>query len=384
MPSAYLDHAASTPLRPEARAALDDALELVGNPSGHHAWARAARRRLDDARDQVAAVLGVAPASITFTSGGTEADNLAVAGVLGARGGTPVCSAVEHAAVLAPVLAAGGATVAVDEAGAVRVDELATALRDRPEVSLVSVMTANNELGTVQPLDAVAEVVAAVRPGRPHGLVLHTDAVAAAAWLDLAAQCRAADLVSISGHKVGGPKGIGVLVVPPELALAPLLRGGGQERERRSGTPNVAGAIALAAALEASAADRTERVARVAAQRDRLVAALVGAGVGLRRTVPEALGAPGLANLAHLAHDSVDGEALLFLLDEAGVAASAGSSCASGALEGSHVVAALGPAAARARTTLRLSLGWSTTDAEVDHAIGAVPTAVRRLREAAA
>ncbi|MCB0971552.1 MAG: aminotransferase class V-fold PLP-dependent enzyme [Acidimicrobiales bacterium] len=231
MPQAYLDHAASTPLRPEARAALDDALGLVGNPSGQHRWAREARRRLDDARDQVAEVLGVTPGSVVFTSGGTEADNLAVTGVVAATGGVPLCTAVEHHAVLDPVHAAGGTTIEVDAAGVVDLVALEATLRARPEVALVAVMAANNEVGTCQPLDAVAEVVAAARPGRPHGLVLHSDAVAAAAWTDLAAVARAADLVALSGHKVGGPKGIGVLAVRPGVALAPLVRGGGQERE---------------------------------------------------------------------------------------------------------------------------------------------------------
>lgn len=377
MSGAYLDHAAATPMRPEAVAAMAPLLgDVFGNPSGSHRWAREARRRLDDARDQVAEILGARPGEIVFTSGGTEADNLAVTGVLGASGGRAVCSAVEHHAVLEPVLASGGATVAVDAAGRVDLDALsATLLSHGPPVSLVSVMLANNEVGTVQSIDDVAATVSEATSGA----VVHTDAVAAAPWVDLARHGAAADLVSVSGHKVGGPKGIGVLVVRDGTALAPLLRGGGQERERRSGTPDVAGAVGLAAALAATAADREATGDRVEALRRRLVGGLLAA-------VPDAVSVSPPSPLdrtpgtVHLCFPGVDREALLFLLDQAGIGASWGSSCSSGATEPSHVLAAMGVAGELAGGALRLSLGWCSTAADVEAALAVVPAAVARLR----
>jgi cysteine desulfurase len=380
VPSAYLDHAASTPVRPEARAALVDVLEAApGNPSGQHRWAREARRRLDDARDGIAALLGVSPGGVVFTSGGTEADNLAVRGVLGAAGGRPLCSAVEHHAVLDVVHAAQGGTVAVDAFGRLDLDHLADELAADRRISLVSVLLANNEIGTLQDLDAIADVVDRARPSHPNGLLLHTDAVAAAAWVDVAEAAARADLISISGHKVGGPKGIGVLAVREGVRLAPLLLGGGQERERRSGTPDVAGAVALGVALAVTARERLTLTERVRAQAERLTTGIVD-GVGhVRLTVP-AGAVPAVANIVHLSCREVTSEALLYLLDEAGVAASAGSSCASGALEPSHVVAALGDEPGWG--ALRLSLGWTTTDEEIDHAVAVIPEAIRQLRRA--
>lgn len=381
MTSAYLDHAASTPMRPEAVAVMVDVLERApGNPSGQHRWAREARRLLDDARDQVADALGVGPGDVVFTSGGTEADNLAVGGVAGATGGRVLCSAVEHHAVLDPVHARHGGTVAVDPFGAVDLEHLAAELAADRGITLVSVMLANNELGTVVDLDAVAHVIDRARPHHPDGLWLHTDAVAAAAWVDLGAAAHRADLISISGHKVGGPKGIGVLAVRPGVPLQPIVRGGGQERERRSGTPDVAGAASLGVALEVAGRERPATWARVAALRARLVEGLVHGDGGVRETV----GARShhLPNILHLSCQEVASEALLFLLDEAGVAASSGSSCASGALEPSHVVEALGVSPAWARGALRLSLGWSSTDDEVDHALAVIPAALDQLRAA--
>ena len=380
MTTAYLDHAASTPMRPEAVAAMVEVLERVpGNPSGQHRWAQAARRLLDDARDRIADAMGMQPGEVVFTSGGTESDNLAIRGVTRALGGSALCSEIEHHAVLDVVHADGGGTVAVDAFGHVDLEHLAEELAAEPGISIVSVMLANNEVGVVQDLQAIAEVVARARPEHPAGLVLHTDAVAAAAWLDLTAEAAGADLISISGHKVGGPKGVGVLGVRGGVPVAPLLLGGGQERERRSGTPDVAGAVALGVAIELAGRERRAVARRVAAQADRLVAALTAEVPDLRATIPDRTAA-GVANIVHLSCRAVRSEPLLFLLDRAGVAASAGSSCASGALEPSHVVEALGVAPDWAHGALRLSLGWSTTDDEIDHAIAVIPAAIAQLR----
>jgi cysteine desulfurase len=287
-----------------------------------------------------------------------------------------LCSAVEHEAVLAPVAATGGRTVAVDSAGAVDLDALAAALTR--DTALVSVMAANNEVGTVQPLAEVAEVVRRRAPGA----AVHADAVQAAAWLDLPPLVAGAALVSLSSHKVGGPQGVGALVVRPGTPLRARAVGGGQERELRSGTHNVAGIVGFAAALGVVLATRDEAAARVRALADRLADGLVAAVPGATETVADR--ASRLPGLVHLCVPGVESEALLFLLDEAGVCASAAAACASGAHQASHVLAAMGVPPARAAGALRLSLGWSSTAADVDHALRAVPAAVARLRGAAA
>ena len=363
-------------MRPVAVAAMAEVMTgPFGNPSGSHRWARQARRLLDDARDVVADAVGAQPAEVVFTSGGTEADNLAVLGAVGARGGRALCSAVEHRAVLEPVRASGGETVAVDHQGRLDLPALAEALDGTSPVSVVSAMVANNELGTVQSIEAVAEVVRAVSPDT----LVHTDAVAGAPWLDLTVATAAADLVSLSAHKVGGPKGTGALMVRGGTRLAPLLRGGGQEQERRSGTPDVAGAVGFAAALSATVDERAATATRVEALRHRLVAGLAGAVPGLVVVSPSGRGdrTPGTALVCI---PGVEREALLFLLDEAGVGASWGSSCASGATEPSHVLGAIGVDPDLAAGALRLSLGWCSTEADVDAALRAVPAAVTRLR----
>jgi cysteine desulfurase len=344
-----------------------------GNPSGAHAVARAARAAVDEAREGVAAVLGCRPGAVVFTGSGTEADNLAVLGPPGP--GRAVCSAVEHHAVLEPASARGGTVVGVDGHGRVDVDALAAAVG--PGTAVVSVQLANNEVGTVQPL---GDVVAVVRERAP-GALVHTDAVQAAPWLDVAALAAGADLVAVSAHKLGGPQGVGALVVRDGLRLVPQLRGGGQEAERRSGTHNVAGIVGLAAALREAAATRTETVVRVAALRDRLLAGLLEAVPGAELT-----GHPTerIAGSCSMIMEGVESEALLVLLDRAGVCASAASACASGAQQRSHVLAAMGGSAARAAGGLRLSLGWCSTDADVDAALDAVPAAVAQLRRAAA
>ena len=368
----YLDHAATAPLRAEAAAAVIEQLRSpVGNPTGSHALARAGRRVVEEARDVVAAALGCRPGEVVFTSGGTEADNLAVAGTVGAAGGVPVCSAVEHHAVLHPVEALGGRVAPVTGEGVVDLDRLDAVLD--ADVTLVSVMLVNNEVGSVQPLAEVADAVARQAPRA----VLHTDAVQAVPWLDVAGRAAPAALVSVSGHKVGGPHGVGALVVRDGTPLRAQALGGGQERERRSGTHNVAGIAGFAAALAATVDEREATVARVARLRDRLADGLLAAVPGCRET---GVRAGKVAGSCHLLVDGVESEALLVLLDRAGICASAGSSCASGALEPSHVLAAMGVDRDAARGALRLSLGTTTTADDVDHALACIPEAVARLR----
>ncbi len=376
----YLDNAATTPMRPEAvDAMLPFLADQFANPSGAHLLARNARRAIDDARDVVAELLGAEPGEVVFTGGGTEADNLAVLGVHDRRGGVVVCSAIEHHAVLDAVELRGGRVVGADQRGMVDLDALAAVLDD--DVTLVSVMLANNEIGTVQPLARVAEVV---RDRAPRA-VLHTDAVQAFSWLDVARAAAPADLISISAHKFGGPKGVGALVVRNGVELAPRVVGGGQERGRRSGTHNVGGIVAMATAARLTAAERAATAERVTKLRDRLADGLVA-------TVPDvvetgvARGAAGpdrsdrVAGICHLCIADVESEALLFLLEEGGVFASAASSCSSGALEASHVLAAMGVPPHLAAGSLRLSLGYASTDADVDLALEVLPPAVERLR----
>lgn len=373
---AYLDHAAGAPLRPEAFAAMKPWLtERFGNPSGVHSVARAARTALEEARDAVAACLGVEPGGVVFTGGGTESDNLAILGRLARRPGPVVTTAVEHHAVLHAADASGAEVrrVPVGADGIVDLDALAAALDGA--VSVVSVMLVNNEVGTVQPLD---QVVSLVRRRAPRSLV-HTDAVQAVPWLDVATAAGGADLISISGHKFGGPQGVGALAVRGGAAVAPLIHGGGQERDRRSGTHNVAGVVGLAAALMTTTARRHEEAARVAELRDRLAD-------GLLSTVPGAVETGDrrakVAGNCHLRFPGVESEALLVLLDEAGVCASAGSACTSGAMEASHVLLAMGVGEAEALGSVRFSLGATTTGADVELALKAVPDAVETLRAA--
>ncbi len=362
----YLDYAATTPMYPEAVAAMRLFLsDTFGNPSGAHAGARAAKTALEDARERIAAALGAEPAEIVLTGGGTEADNLAVKGAARAArdagaGDGVVTTAFEHKGVLAPCdrLSAGGfrvTRVPIDAAGIVDLDALADALDDRTVV--VSVMLVNNEVGTVQPLDEVAELVRARAPRA----VLHTDAVQAVPWLGVAETARPADLVSVSGHKFGGPKGVGALVRRGDTRLEPLVEGGGQEWGLRSGTANVAGAVAMAAALKLTSERRAAEIPRIRQLRDRLAA-------GLRDRVP----------------DSFEAETLLVALDRDGVCAAAGSSCTSGATEPSHVLAAMGLPRDAALASIRLSLGYASSDADVDTALDVIPRAVDQLRPAVA
>lgn len=373
----YLDHAATSPLRPEAADVADGlARALWGNPSGAHALARQALDHLDEARQRLAAVVGCLPGEVVFTSGGTEADNLGLRGALAAAPGRVVCSAIEHHAVLDVVVAAGGTVVPVDARGVVDLDALARALDD--EVTVVSVALVNNEVGAVQPL---AQVRAVLEERAPRA-VLHTDAVQGLPWLDLRTAAAPADLVSVGSHKAGGPRGIGALVVRDGVPLAAQQVGGGQERGRRSGTPDVAAAAAFAIAAEAADVDRDRLVADAAGWRDRLLDAITGEVPG---AVASAAPTPDrshlVAGIANVCLPAVDSEALLFLLEhDHRILASAAASCASGAQEPSHVLAALGHPRQLARGSLRLSLGWSTTEADVVAAIAAVPEVALRLR----
>jgi len=379
---AYLDYAASTPMRPEAVAAMLPYLsDMFGNPSGGHAAARAAKTALESAREEIAGLLGAAPGEIVFTGGGTEGDNLAVEGAgraaraAGAGDGV-VTTAFEHKGVLAACdrLELEGFRVrriAVDRDGIVDLGALGAAL-DLDTV-VVSVMLVNNEVGTVQPLD---EVAALVRERAPRA-VLHTDAVQAVPWLDVAAAAAPADLVAISAHKFGGPKGVGALVVRDGVAIAPLIEGGGQERGLRSGTSNVAGAVAMATALRITTTERADVVARVGALRDRLAA-------GLTEALPDCFfngdAVRKVAGNCHIGFPGVEAEALLVALDRDGLCAAAGSSCSSGATEPSHVLEAMGIARDEALASIRLSLGPETTDADVATALEVIPAAVARLR----
>ncbi|MHB8670229.1 MAG: cysteine desulfurase family protein [Acidimicrobiales bacterium] len=370
----YLDHAATTPMLPEAvEAMLPWLSERFGNPSGSHGLAREAKLALEESRESVAASLGARPGEVVFTAGGTEADNLAVLGHTARRGGTVVCSSIEHHAVLHAAKSIGARLVPVGPDGVIDLDGLSDALD--PTVSLLSVMLANNETGVVQPLAEIASVLAERSPGA----VLHTDGVQGVPWLDVARLAAPAGLVAVSAHKFGGPKGVGALVAREGISLAPVIHGGGQERDIRSGTHNVAGIVAMAAALRVTVERREEVVGRVVPLRDRLVD-------GLLSTVPDAAEtgdrARKVAGNAHLSFGGVESEALLVLLDRAGVCASAGSACASGAMEPSHVLMAMGVPSDRALGSLRMTLGPTTTEADVETALEAVSCAVARLRAA--
>lgn len=376
----YLDHAATTPMRPEAvEAMLPYLSERFANPSGSHRFAREARTAVDDARETVAAVLGCAPGDVVFTGSGTEGDNTAVFGALSRRHGMAVCPAAEHHAVLHAVEQVHGTVVPVTGVGAVDLSVLAHTLDELVAsvgVAVVSVMAVNNEVGSITDLAAVAEVVRRHAPAA----LLHTDAVQAPCWLDLRDVTPHVDLLSLSAHKFGGPKGVGVLVTKPGANLAPLVVGGGQERERRSGTHNVAGIVAMAEALRLTDAERSSELPRLAALRDQLVDALQAALPDVHETVPRS---HKVAGSAHVCIDGIENEALLYLLDEAGVCASAASACAAGAMEPSHVLAAMGVPRDRALGALRLTLGRTTTPADVERGADAVVSAVRRLRRVA-
>jgi len=381
---AYFDHAATAPMRPEAIAAMQPFLgDCFANPSGSHRFSRDARRAVDEARDDVADVLGCKPGEVVFTSGGTEADNAAIFGAVRRHGGTAVCSAAEHHAVLHCVEHTGGRVVAVDKRGVINIDALRETLRDVAAVgggtAVVSVMAVNNEVGSVTPMRDVARVVRDVAPTA----VFHSDAVQAACWLDLRDIVLVTDVVSLSAHKFGGPKGMGVMVQKAGTTLEPLIMGGGQERDRRSGTSNVAGIVSTAAALRATANSRDVESARVSKLKHELVSSIIGRLENVVETVPVAESSSAtqtVPGIAHLCFGGVESESLLFLLDELGVCASAASACASGAMEPSHVLRAMGVDSRWAKGALRLSLGHTTTHDDVRAAADAVVGSVQRLR----
>ncbi|MFM2071884.1 MAG: hypothetical protein RLZZ623_2147 [Actinomycetota bacterium] len=370
----YLDHAASTPMRREAIEAMLPYLDQqFANPNGSHRFARQARAALDDARDVIAHVVGCRPGDVIFTGGGTEADNTAILGTIARHGGTAVCSAAEHHAVLHAVEHVGGRVVGVDPVGAIDLDALDAALVDLADVAVVSAMAVNNEVGAITDVGAVAEVVRRRHPGAR----VHTDAVQAACWLDLRDITPHVDLLSLSGHKFGGPKGIGALIARSTGTFAPLLIGGGQERERRSGTQNVAGAVALAEALRLTDLERDQERVRLTVLRDRLVDRLVAALPDVRETVERSRK---VAGSAHICIADLENEALLYLLDEGGVCASAASACSAGAMEPSHVLAAMGVDRRWSTGALRLTLGRTTTEADIDRAVAVIIAAVERIR----
>ena len=371
----YLDYAATAPLRPEARDAMLAVLsERWGNASSIHRWGREARAALEDARARFAAVIGANPAEIVFTRGGTEADNLAVLGRAGLEPHRAVaCSAIEHKAVLQASRSAQAGSLhefAVDGDGRIDVDQVRAIVATDPP-SVLSVVWANNEVGVVQPVDEIAAIC------READVAFHSDAVQALGRVPVRADRVPAALLSFSAHKVGGPKGIGALFVRRGTRLAPLVHGGGQERGLRPGTEDVAGALAFAAAAEAAEAERETSMLRLGALRDHLEA-------GLRERVPGLLvngaGAERLPNVSSLAVPGADPEMLLAALDLEGIAASSGSACSSGAIEPSHVLLAMGLPADVAGPSVRFSLGWGTTDAEVERVLDVFPRVVERVK----
>lgn len=389
----YLDHAATTPMLPEAIDALTAALgtsDMVGNASSLHAAGRRARRVVEESRETLAKCVGARPSEVVFTAGGTESDNLAVKGLYWARRATDparnriLASGVEHHAVLDTVLwlvAHEGAQVTwidVDAYGRVTPEALNAALAESggpADVALASIMWANNEVGTIQPIAALHAVLA------EHGIPLHSDAVQAFTSQPIDFEDSGVEALTITAHKIGGPIGVGALVLRRGVECAPLLHGGGQERDVRSGTLDVASIAGFAAAAEVAVRERDEVNERVRELRDSLIA-------GVREVVPDVVvhGDPeldgALPGIAHLSFPGCDGDALLLLLDAAGIACSTGAACSAGVPRPSHVLLAMGLSEADARSSLRLSLGHTSTRADIDATIAAIGPAVERARAA--
>lgn len=381
----YLDHAATTPVHPDVATAVKRALEEGwGNPSSLHGFGREARRLVEEAREEVAALIGARPQEVLFTSGGTEADNLAILGVARSarergRGDHIVTSRVEHHAVLHAceyLERREGFRVTylpVDGHGMVDPDDLRRAITDR--TVLVSIMLANNEVGTIQPVRELAAVA------RERGVPFHTDAVQAVGQIPVNVEELGVDLLSLSAHKIYGPKGAGALFVRRGLRLEPVMHGGGQERRLRPGTENVPGIAGLGAAARLARTELPGLAARLAALRDRLVAGVMERVPDVRLNGHPRLRLPGNANLSVR---YVEGEAILLNLDLKGVAASSGSACAAGSTEPSHVLQAMGLPEHEARGALRFSFGRDNTEADVDYVLEVLPPIVERLRRMAA
>lgn len=379
----YLDHAATTPVLPEVKEAMLGALDDdFGNPSSVHSFGRRAKEIVEDARDRVAAAIGAAPAEIVFTGGGTEADNLGLKGAtakLRGNGNHVIVSAFEHHAVLdaAGWLAKQGLEVTklpVTDEG--RVDPEAVAAAVKPSTILVSVMTVNNEIGTVQHLERIAELVHAANPQT----LVHTDAVQALGNVPVDLHAWGVDLAAFSAHKLGGPKGVGALFVRSSVPVEPILHGGGHERGLRSGTLNVSGIAGFGIAAEVAAKEVYEKSDRLGPMRDRLLE-------GIRAVVPDVVVNGALehriAGNINVCIPGADGETLLILLDQAGIACSSGSACASGALDPSHVLLAIGTPPDLAKGSLRFSLGRASTEADIDAVLEVFPKVVAQARRAA-
>ncbi|HEY0888872.1 MAG TPA: cysteine desulfurase family protein [Nocardioides sp.] len=389
----YLDHAATTPMVPAAIRAMTAHLQEVGNASSLHASGRRARRVVEESRETIAHALDCRPGEVVFTSGGTEADNLALKGVFWARRAADprrtriLTTAVEHHAVLDPVhwlAEREGAEVEllpVDRRGRLDPDALRAAVeRDPDTVALVSVMWANNEVGTLQP---IAEVVGLAAE---HGIPVHTDAVQAVGAVPVGFAASGVDALTLTGHKVGGPYGVGALVARRELRVEALLHGGGQERDIRSGTIDPPAIAGFAAAVERAVAQQGAYAARVAALRDRLVR-------GVLAVVPDAVlngaeldpvGVHRLPGNAHFGFPGCEGDSLLMLLDARGIECSTGSACSAGVPQPSHVLLAMGQSDQAARSSLRFSLGHTTSEADVDALVEAIGPCVERARMAGA
>ncbi|RKR90609.1 cysteine desulfurase [Micromonospora pisi] len=384
----YLDHAATTPMLEAALEAYVTTAREVGNASSLHAAGRSARRHVEEARERVAGVLGARPSEVIFTGGGTESDNLALKGIYWARRAADparnrvVVSAVEHHAVLDPVEwleqheSAVAGLLPVDATGRVDPGTLAAELDAYGEqTALVSVMWANNEVGTVQPIAELAKLAA------ERGVPLHTDAVQAVGQVPVDFAASGVSALTLTGHKLGGPAGVGALLLGRDVPCAPLLHGGGQERDVRSGTLDVAGIVAFAVAVEVAVGGQREYAARVATLRDDLAKRLV-------EVVPDVVCNGDLVDRlpgnAHFSFPGCEGDALLMLLDAQGIACSTGSACSAGVAQPSHVLLAMGADHDRARSSLRLSLGHTSTGRDVDALIEALPAAVERARRAGA
>jgi cysteine desulfurase len=389
--SVYLDHAATTPMRPEAIAAMTEELARLGNPSSLHTAGRRARRVVEESREQLAEVFGARPSEVVFTSGGTEADNLAVKGLYWARRNGPgdsrrqvLTTAAEHHAVLDSVRwleetqDAEAIWLGVDTDGGVRQEALRAAIAQAPGlVAFISVMWANNEVGTIQPVTELAAVA------HEYGIPFHTDAVQAAAQLPVDFAASGADALTVTGHKLGGPVGVGALIVARGTEPVPVLHGGGQERDIRSGTLDTPAIRAFAVAAEVGAQNLQDEAKRLTALRDDLVRQVLAA-------VPDAVlngpppGERRLPGNAHFSFPGCDGDALLMLLDANGIACSTGSACTAGVAEPSHVLLAMGADDVRARGSLRFSLGHTSTQDDVDALAAVIGEVVARARRAAA